>query len=497
MAGKKLSAFQGLSSLLFVCSALALGYAMYLHSTGRELIYQAEVVKNTFFVVPIEVLRWIRDGDYSGTFIAVLVEIVYMTIYTSLCFGLGYAIVYLRNTKTIRDGSYNYDSTNTSELEIKQFPDITSPNLLSVHDNDIKLVMVPDKESKPVEKVFPEVYLRLDRGSVEINRKPSTQIEKLELALMEILSAHRNWTCDPQQHHSDAGLLDHSVYVAKKLNDLSEGHKLSKIIGLSHDIGKIIAYRPKKKNGEIEWESVTNLHAKLSAQIVRMLPEFKKLDYNDRRTINTVLSYCHTPHRIPTKTPPEVVRLLQKLRQADSLGIRADQQRGHNLSEDEQVVAEVVEAITTVIPTLNINSYKGKDSEGWTLSVVDYVAITENAIRQNLGAHLKSKVATQLQLKVPYKNNKRHPATRIIRKALQKMDLIIEEKSGINPQDGLFDIKVGKMRFKGVFLLKREPLVKQIPDIVEAWGESEYSLKFKEPARKSEIEEEIDASETE
>ncbi|MDD5278661.1 hypothetical protein [Acidithiobacillus sp.] len=108
-----------------------------------------------------------------------------------------------------------------------------------------------------------------------------------EIELLSILFEHRDWPSDVSDYHG-TNLYEHSVsvwkYVAKtmKNNNIdpkSPTAQISRCLALTHDAGKILAY--KKRDGA--WEKISNRHEQLGPVVMRSIGSFWSMDAEVRK----------------------------------------------------------------------------------------------------------------------------------------------------------------------------------------------------------------------
>lgn len=316
-----------------------------------------------------------------------------------------------------------------------------------------------------------EQYLRLDRTDIKLPHTPSTPIENMERAIIEILAAHRDHPSDPDGHHAGVPLFEHSMAVAKKMRNRAGEDPLARLLGLAHDFGKLVAYRkdPKAHNG---WRVVAPAHDLMSANLVRLMPEYVKLSAEDQRVLRFVLKYYHAPQMAPAQTPQRARVLIQKLRWADSLVTGENQRSASTHASNDNVIKVVAETLLEVIPNLNINRIRDANADGFTGAAYDFCAVMEYPLRLGLSTHLQNeRIVQSLALRTDKDKGTEHPATPVILKALKSTGLLIESYKNLTPPNGRFDIKSNTSTFRDVFLLDRAKLEKLYPEQVKQWGD--------------------------
>lgn len=453
-------------------------YLVYIHFTQTDLEIQYRAIESYYRYLPSSLMQKIIDGGIKGTMTVLFVDAIRSLLIAVVAFFSAKLVAYLIARQT---------RPSVSEAPVEEAP---KSGELSIDRSRMPIVFIKpgynyyhegrriEVKSEKIYDVFPTVDMRLDRAEVTLNREPRNAIEKLEIAALQILLKHRNWTCDPAGHHSDKGLYEHSLHVASMMQK-STNHRLAKVAGLFHDIGKLLAYKNEGTEEQPKWKKIYSIHDRLSAEIVRHLPEFWALDQHDQDCLNHALSFCHSKDDIPNNVSSDAADLIKHLRIADGYGIQADKQHSVDIASTSDAQTSIKLAIERLIANLNINDFKNKGrADGWTLSSVDYVAVPESNIRTQLGEYLSHDMAYKLQADVPIEHNRKHPLTQGIVMALRDMDLLLEEVSSLKASNGFFNIKVGRRTFKDVVLLDREKLEVEHSELVTLWGDATYSCRI-------------------
>lgn len=461
---QKSSWFESFFSIALILLLMHVFYAAWLHVTNEHINYQIEATKAAGDLTPSWALAALRDGGYVSTLTASLLLASNKIAYLVLGVAVGFFV-----TRYISEWG-----GKRSPVPVKQ------PNIYGGESSDIYVTLPALGTGAPIV----EHFLRIDRTKLPTNRPPGTPIEKLELAVQELLAAHRHWPADPEGHHANTPLYDHSIDVARRMR-AKVSDPLARLLGLSHDLGKLIAYQanPKRPNA---WVVMTKTHDQMSSNIVRLLPEFKALSAEDQETLKTVLKYYHNPQAAPARTSQRARVLIQKLRFADSLVTYENQQTPKSLSGDEAVVSAVAEAVMEVVPTLNVNRVRADvHADGFTGIAYDYVAILEYPIRLGLASHIKDeRIVRALALRTDRTRGQLHPASEVIFKAMERTGILFATYNGITPELGRFTIVSGNQTYSDCYLLNRAKLEKIFPEVVAHWGEvPPYKLRVKGASR--------------
>jgi hypothetical protein len=483
MASKptKVNPSSGFIALLTVILTLICGYTVYLIEAGRALDFQAEMLGPSQFIVkPAFVIETISKGGFIGTATAVALKVLHAMLAVAIAFTVAtIALPFLlrKDTKSV--------SKSDPETEVRQH----------VFEASIKgsemLVFIPDN-TDPVtgakvpgisdNNPYQQAFFRIDSKPVRLAREPQTPIEHLQREVLEILAAHPDVPASVGNHHADATLQAHSIDVAKKVKSvmdrLGRADPLTTVVGLAHDLDKLLAYQ-RKGDSWVKNKSATH-HNTYSAYIACGLPSFQSLSDSDRNVLVLVLRYYHHPNQLPLNAGERVEHLIQAIREADGWGLRDERANAISTAkENPNTVNFLCDGITQFLADADVNRYKGGSlADGWTVNAVEYVIVPASTILERLEKYIPQQLSQQLQLNVETRVFG-HPAIEVIRETLRGMGLLIEEYKEIVSPTSLFDVKVGRQRFSACFLLDKNNLQDLLPTTVPKWGMSEYGLRIR------------------
>lgn len=426
--------------------------------------------------VPEALWPTIIEGGYKALLATILLVTVHTLVYTGVTLLAG--IIIGKVAFPIRNKTVSKPKPTADRL---RHDDSEYPITVYAPDSIDPITRQPRK-GQPLDTLFDDTQICLQRASIKAKREPETPIEHLELALLQILYEHKDYPADPAGHHSNVGMYDHSIRVMQRMKEASD-HPLTKVVGLAHDIGKLLAYKRTPEG----WNITSKRHDRMSGEIVRHLPEFQRLKEDDRRTLSRVLSYAHSK-RLPRTLSGEARALIQALKVADGLTTSDDRQTSETALKNANVMETVRRVIDGLLPDININNYAGREhSEGWTIEGVDYVAILESKLRENIAGQLPHSIAQSLQAYVSVDKTSHHPMTRAIVSTFEDMELITKTigsgDSKIEAYEGLFDLKVGKKNWKDVVLLDKEKLAADSRINLKRWGSAGYNIRVRENYR--------------
>lgn len=460
------------ASTLITFSLLLVGYGAFLVFSGRQAEFMLSVIESPLVFVPHMFWPMLWEGGVTGLAVSLLILIGHVILATLFTMVIG-----------IFMGRRLFPMPDITPKEPKP-----TPERLGIRGKGMKVTVKSPDTVDPVTGgarkgyslgfLYDDTQMRVDRSNVKSNRPPKNAVEELEFALLAILHRHQDWTCDPAGNHSTVGLYEHSLGVASRMRE-NTSHHLCTVIGLAHDIGKLLAYQRK---GEQQWKSISKIHDKLSGELVRHLAEFWALDPADQRTVSRVLSYSHSDD-LPANSSAEVRELITALKIADGLSTADDRATSQKALETESVQQTILDALVPILGRLNINNYEGKRlADGWTIEGVDYVAVLESRLRELIAQRLPHRTAQLLQANVPIESNRNHPMITALADAFRTLELLKTkvpngEADPISDFSGLFDMKVGKIPFRDVFLLKKDQLVENHGADIRRWGSAGFRLR--------------------
>lgn len=478
---RKVSPFFGWFSYVFLLTIWLCSFTLWMYFGKHGTDFYHKQTAHFWFYIPTLFAAHINAGGFVGLLWLVVLVSLYWVVISFAFAGLSYGLVRAYFLWVSQAEEVEQHSTDR--------PILNDPNtsFLGIQSNEIKAVLVPMEGGPEFQNVYPAGSLCLARAALKPSREPREPLEFFELALMSVLVAHKHWTSDPDGHHADVGLLDHSVAVSKRMVEMVPTDRLARTLGLAHDLGKILAYGQKtREDGSKYWYKKTAIQDRLSALVVRTLPEFKQLEEDDRNTVNVVLTYTHSPSKLPRKnTTPRARTLLEKLREADGLISSQDREAAMTNAGREGVLQEIVRVLPDAIAALNINQslHPDADADGWTLLAIDYVAVQSDCLREGLRGLVSDQTAMSISLTAENLRTPIHPATLAVGEALERMNVLLTEFNGVRPDSALFSIKSGKMQFQRIFLLKRDRLGQLLgEERLDRWGDCKYTLSVKGPS---------------
>lgn len=466
---------------MIVMLALVIGgYAAYLVEIGEELNYQAHALAPVWYMFkPRLVTQVISDGGYLGTLAAVGMNIIHALLFSVVAYSIvtiGFARIYAARN----------DQPQAEEIEE---PD---PAVTGIFPCDIPgstmMVMIPDSRDSSTGAVIPGVkdtdpfeqyYLRCDRSPVATARPPESPIEKLQVAILELLKAHPDVPASVGHHHADASLADHSIAISKSVADYMRAkgweEPLSRVAGLAHDIDKLLAYQQKGPGEWVKRKDATH-HNTFSAYLVRQQPEFNLLPPEDRFTLTMALRYYHHPTHLPTNAGDRVERLINAIRHADGKVIQSEKAAGIATAQAASNTVDLVAAaLEKFLSVADINAYRGGQDAGWTKDAFEYVIIPMSRLIESLDEFLPNELARQMQLGVDSRSFS-HPSIPVIKNALDSLGLLMWKVKDMESPTGMFDVKVGVKPWKACVLLDKDRISELLPTTVPKWGTTKFGM---------------------
>ncbi|MBM5458963.1 HD domain-containing protein [Pseudomonas sp. P66] len=466
--------------MLVMLSIVIGGYAAYLVDKGEELNYQAAALAPVWYMFkPRFLTQFISDGGYVGTLVAVGLNIAHALLYVALAYTavtIGFARFFKPRNGQAEDVAVEVVDPAVSGIYPCEIP------------GSSMMIMIPDSRDPStgatIEGVkdkdpFEQFFVRCDRKPVATARPPITPVEKLQVAVLELLAAHPSVPASVGHHHADATLADHSKAISRAIAEYMH-HKgweepLARVAGLAHDVDKLLAYQEKEPGQWVKRKDATH-HNTFSAYLIRQQPEFKALPEEDQFTLTMALRYYHHPGSLPTNAGERVERLISAIRHADGKTIQSEKAAGiANAQAASNTIALVALAIEKFLTAADINGYRGGQAAGWTKDAYEYVIIPMSGVIESIGEFLPNELLRQLQLGVDSRNFK-HPSVPVIRDALNSLGLLMSKVKDLESPTGMFDVKVGVKVWRACVLLDKDRISELLPTTVPKWGTTMYGM---------------------
>lgn len=465
--------------LLVMLSLVIGGYVAYLIELGEELNYQAAALAPAWYMFkPRFLTQIISDGGFWGTLVAVALNIIHTVFFVAIAYSvatIGFARLFrARNTQS------------KSEPRPVNAP-ADSGRFACAIPGSTMTVLIPDSKDPATGATIPGVYdtdpfdqhfMRCDRKPVATARPPETAIEKLQVAVLEMLNSHANVPASVGHHHADAALMSHSVAISQAVVEYMHikgiSDPLARVAGLAHDLDKLLAYQEKAPGEWVKRKDATH-HNTYSAYLVRQQPEFAALEPEDQFALTMALRYYHHPTLLPTNAGDRVERLITAIRHADGKVIQSEKAAGVADAQAGSKTLEMVSAaLEKFLDAADINGHRGgHNATGWTKDAFEYVIIPMSTLIESLGEHLPNELARQLQLNVETRNFN-HPSIPVICNALKHLGLLMEAVKDKQTSTGMFDCKVGVKLWRACVLLDKDRISELMPTIVPKWGATKH-----------------------
>jgi hypothetical protein len=476
----------GMIALFTMLCVLVGVYTYYLEAVGAALDYQADALAPVWYMVkPPAVMSEISQGGFTGTLLAVLLNIVHTFFYA----GFVYSVVTLVCARFFKPRNKKDEPVNQAELG----PAVTGLYACAIAGSTM-MVKIPAAKNPKTGEVIPgvqdndpfnQVFLRCDRKPIKTARTPESPIEKLQVALYELLAAHPNTPAAVGHHHADASLKDHSMDISKVV--VSYMHErgwiepLARVAGLGHDLDKLLAYEEKQPGEWVKRKDATH-HNTYSAYLVAQQPEFVLLPPEDQFTLIMALRYYHHPKMLPINAGERVERLISAIKHADGNVIQAEKASGIVNAQAAVNTTTILEsAFEQFLSLVDINAYQGShNAAGWTKDALEFVIIPMSRIIEALGQFVPGDLSRQLQLNVDTRNFN-HPAIPVLKETLTSLGLLMVKNKGKESPTALWDVKIGMKQFKACVLLDKDRISEMVPTIVPKWGMTPYDIKVLKP----------------
>ena len=479
-AKSSISPASGIAAMLTMFAVLVCGYAFFLEYTNRALDYQADALEPSWFMLkPGAVIRLISDGGPLGTLTAVTMNILHSCFFAALVFSAG----------TMGFAKF-FEPRNTKKTTEQPEPDRPNGLFPCAIDGSVMMISIPGGTDPSTGQATPgivdtdpftQVFLRIDRKPIATKRPPNTPVEKLEVALYELLAAHATVPASVGHHHADTNLYEHSLSIANAVvayyrdRDLNE--PLARVAGLAHDIDKLLAYQEKAPGVWVKRKDATH-HNTFSAFVVAQQPEFALLDQDDKHVLTIALRYYHHPDKLPQHTHERIERLINAIRHADGNVIRSEKVSGVDAAREASSTSGLLDAaLEKLLASANINDIHSTGiAWGWTKDALDVVVMPMSRLIESIGTFLPGELARQLQLGVETRRFD-HPSIPVLLEALSRNNLLVNEYKDKTSATGLFDVKVSTKLWKSCVLLTKDRLEEIIPTTVPKWGNTTFTVR--------------------
>lgn len=464
-----------------VCAMAALMvYAYYLMQTNQHLDVQAAALSGNWYQFkPAWAKQIVSAGGFTGTVAALLLIM--------LQGALGFAVAFVGTYFGFKHFTQKPEQSNDSGAA-KGKP-AQGVNNAEIIGSDL-MVMLPKYPGKKkgewvggkVDKApYAQNFYRIDKAPVGTRQGVElTPHKRLYISIYSMLKAHPNVPASIGSHHADTDLFEHSLSVAKKVQEHFAGRgkvePLAQIAGLAHDLDKLLAY---KKNGD-SWVKSVNAthHNKYAAYIVSTQPEFRELPEEDRNILVLALRYYHDPDNLPIGASNRTEALIQALRMCDGYAIKEEKAAAVESLTDEHMES-IEHALLDTISELNINGYLNNTGHagGWTTPALEYVITPMSTVLELLGKHLPADLNRKLQLDHETRTFT-HPASRLVSQRLNKLGLLMSSYKSFESEHGLYDCRIGSTRFRAVIMIQKQELEKLRPGLQEKWGSAAYRVRI-------------------
>lgn len=259
-------------------------------------------------------------------------------------------------------------------------------------------------------------------------------------------------------------LLEHTLNLASKALMHHRHPGLSAIVAAAHELAKITAY---KKSDSGEWTSVKN-HDRESARILGSLDSWHALPYQDRNAVLMAVKFHSNPRSIPDLDgDPQVYRHARDLLAvADGAQIEAVTEEKQRTLEKTELPDVIFETFAKALPSLSFQNRglpKGVAAVAWKIG--NRVYLLEIKLRETVMAKMPADVRGAL-VPNPKERQRLQPFTAELLKSLEARGWLVSKigDAQVAPKEALWNIKAGKLDFKGVIVVDVPPeFIGQLP----------------------------------
>jgi hypothetical protein len=500
----------------------------------QSVAFKINVMKSPFIYLPLDIKEKVASDTYEATAIALTVVIAHTLAYAYLAYLASMAAVmyygkHIKNhyQEKPRPNSNGFDLgvdditlTVTFDIPVDGIPKEALdlfPTCKNIYQKGREVALqnkalgTGDRKSKgsyTFTNLMPASFIRVDRSDINISNKTAQDenLDALYKAGIQLLHKHQDWPAAATEHHGAASLLEHSIITSRNLMELTNGHKSASIIGLFHDIGKLLSYENNSKwirdqNSNLiikilesskllspkfvkrkSFKRLTKGHNHLSMLILKSLPEFKSLEIQDKQLIEDVMMYAsseRTPIRLIKNAEFEMFK--KNLTLSDSSALRSEQEKASETVSSGNRFKEVIALVWKAIENCNINDYKaiGRNS-GFANNKHEAIMIPLSNLLTEMKQFASEELSAALMLNVEFNDYKTRDASIII-KALDSLEILIFDYHGVYSDSALFTMKSSSIIFEPVVLLNKSVIFQKNPKLEHLWGDSKYTLTVNKP----------------
>lgn len=305
----------------------------------------------------------------------------------------------------------------------------------------------------------------------------------LERDIFRLLYHYRAWPADIAGYHGKVTLLQHSLQVWLHACQKHGSGTDASIIAAAHDLGKLIAYRPKAKipyttDPSTEFSRISVRHVILNLVVLRRIPSFRSLDPDKRDAIITSLTILSkTPGVVPDIRQSETIAAARAAIASDvkitSKEVVVSENQAADSQDDDQFMESLLlvlnEKLIQQICKLNINRTKDSSGtpHGFSFSSSGYVVIQSRYVRLAMKDILPAAMVERLRLSVGA-SSPQHAATPTISAALVQGGFILPSFESVTPVNALFTFRSGRQMFRDCYLFQSD----RFPEsVIQNWGD--------------------------
>lgn len=303
----------------------------------------------------------------------------------------------------------------------------------------------------PVPKSLPKDDI--DLGGGEELGDMTAQEKKLLEDILGTISAHPNAYAG---EGITVPLLDHALNITSAALTRPKNPALCAIVAAAHELGKLTAYTRK---GD-EWVSVKN-HDRESAKILGFLDSWFALPTKERNAVMMAVKFHSKPKSMPQiDSDPAAQRLALDLLYAHGSTqkevVEQEKQRTlEKVTESTPLPDVVLTAFLKGLPQLSFQNRdlpKGVAAVAWKVGLRVY--LLEIKLRDTVMPKLPEDVRGALTASGREKS-RLQPFTQELLNALDAKGWLVKSINGINlnAKDAIWNIKAGKLEFKGVIII--------------------------------------------
>lgn len=331
----------------------------------------------------------------------------------------------------------------------------------------------------PMPSVLPRDELDLSSADSEALSRLTDKERRLLGDILGVASAH------PKAFSGEgngASLLEHMLNVSSKALERQRYPGLSAIVAAAHELGKLTAWT---RSDSGEWVETKNQDREATKHLTT-LDSWWSMEKEQRLALMLAVKYHSNPRQLPDVDGEHRIYRLARdlLDNASEAQVEAVVEEKQKTLEKHELPDVLFDAFIRALPTLSFQSFgmpKNVPAVAWKSGTRVYML--EIKLRETVMAKLSQEVRGALT-STSKDRSKLAPFTLELLKSLNAKGWLVNEigPMKLNIREALWNIKAGKLEFKGVIVIEVPPEhLEMLPGQDSAYAVSVLGPLFQQP----------------